>query len=537
VGQPDHLSVHPGGVVITPGPLTDYVPIQMSPKGFFVTQYEHGDVARLGLPKIDLLGIRALTVLADSAELVRRFHDPSFRVENVPMDDPRTGQLLAGGDTIGVFQCESEGAQATLRKLQASTVRDLVVANAFFKPGPATGGMAAAFVRRYRGEEPISYLHPSLAGILGPTQGVLLFQEQVLRVATELAGLSWKQADQLRKGMSHFGAEQMAALRETFVAGCMRRPPVGPGLSASQAAMLWEQVVAFAGYGFNQGHATAYADVSYRSAYVKCHWPAAFLSARLADRGGFHHPAVYVAEARRLGITVRAPHINHSDMDFAYEPAGSNGTLWMGLGQVRELTRNTVEQVMAERARRPFSGVQDMAARVALRRQEAIHLIQSGALDGLGRDRRALLAEASDAEFVSRRRSAAPEQLALPLEMASDAPAPGLPDASSHSPPPDPDSSRLPGLGAAFAGVSGQRAPPRSGAGPASALHADEGTSSHPQRPRRHSRRATAGLDRRPEFLPVGCRHLRQRAAQTEGSASGPSALAAGVGAWALATR
>ena len=231
-----------------------------------------------------------------------------------------------------MFQCESEGAQSTLRKLRAHTVRDLAVANAFFKPGPATGGMAGAFVRRYRGEESVSYLHPSLATILGPTRGVLLFQEQILRVATEVAGLTWQQADQLRKGMSHFGVKQMEALRETFSAGCMRRPPDGPGLNATQAATLWEQVVAFAGYGFNQGHATAYADVSYRSAYMKSRWPAAFLSARLADHGGFYHPAVYIAEARRLGIDVRPPHINHSDSAFTYDPGGAAHHVMDGAG-------------------------------------------------------------------------------------------------------------------------------------------------------------------------------------------------------------
>ena len=310
VGQPDHLSVHPGGAVITPGPLTDFVPVQWAPKGFLITQFEHGDVEAIGLPKIDLLGIRALTVLSDTAEAVGRTH-PGFRVDEIPLDDPATGDILMRGDTIGVFQCESDGAQRTLRKLRAHTVRDLAIANAFFKPGPAMGGMADAFVRRYRGQEAVRYLHPALEPILRDTKGVLIFQEQVLRVAREVAGLDWAQADQLRRGMGHFGADEMAALREQFVDGCLRPPPDGPGLSSPQAATLWEQVMAFAGYGFNQGHATAYADVSYRSAYLKAHWPAEFLCARLADYGGFHHPAIYMAEAIRLGIAVMPPHVNY----------------------------------------------------------------------------------------------------------------------------------------------------------------------------------------------------------------------------------
>ncbi|MCX7669878.1 MAG: DNA polymerase III subunit alpha, partial [Anaerolineae bacterium] len=238
VGQPDHLSVHPGGVVITPGPLTDVVPVQWAPKGFLITQFEHGDVEAIGLPKMDFLGIRALTVLADAVELIRR-REPGFRLEAIPRDDPATGDLLARGETIGVFQCESDGAQRTLRKLRARTVRDLAIANAFFKPGPAMGGMADAFVRRYRGEEQVRYLHPALEPILRDTKGVLIFQEQVLRVAREVAGLDWAQADQLRRGMGHFGAEQMAALREQFIAGCLRRPPDGPGFLPAQAERLW----------------------------------------------------------------------------------------------------------------------------------------------------------------------------------------------------------------------------------------------------------------------------------------------------------
>jgi DNA polymerase III subunit alpha len=183
-------------------------------------------VEAIGLPKIDLLGIRALTVLADTAEMVRARHDPAFRLDAIPLDDPATGDLLAHAQTIGVFQCESSGAQRTLRQLKARTVRDLAVANAFFKPGPATGGMAKSFVRRYRGEEAVRYLHPALEPILRATQGVLLFQEQVLRVATEIAGLSWAQADRLRQGMSKFQAREMAALRLAFLHGCQRPAPM-----------------------------------------------------------------------------------------------------------------------------------------------------------------------------------------------------------------------------------------------------------------------------------------------------------------------
>jgi DNA-directed DNA polymerase III PolC len=411
VGQPHHLSVHPGGVVITPGPLTDVVPLQWTPKGFVVTQFDHKDVEAIGLPKLDLLGIRALTVLADAERLVQRHHDPAFRLESVPMDDPATAELLAAAETVGVFQCESTGARRTLRQLRAQTVADLAVANAFFKPGPATGGMYHAFIRRYRGEEEVRYLHPSLAPILAATKGVMLFQEQVLRVAREVAGLSWAEADQIRRGMGHFGRGQIAALEARFVAGCRRPPPEGPGLRRQQAETLWEQVQAFAGYGFNQGHATAYAAVSYRSAYLKAHWPAAFLCARLGEWGGFHHPAVYMAEAVRLGLAVRPPHVNHSRRRFTLDWEGAQGVLWMGLGQVRDLRRASVRAIVEARQQEPFEGLRDLLARVPLYHKEINHLIQCGALDGLGAGRAALLAEAAE---IERAGSALQMRLGLP---------------------------------------------------------------------------------------------------------------------------
>jgi len=461
IGQPHHLSVHPGGVVITPGPLTDFVPVQMAPKGFLITQFDHKGLESLGLPKLDLLGISALTVMADAAEIVQLHHDAHFRLEDIPLDDKATGDLLESGRTIGVFQCESAGAQRTLRQLKTRTVPDLAVANAFFKPGPATGGMAQAFIRRYRGEEEVNYLHPALEPILATTKGVLLFQEQILRVATEVAGLDWGQANQLRRGMSRFRADQMKALQAQFIAGCTRTAPDGPGFNAEQARVLWEQVLAFAGYGFNQGHATAYADVSYRSAYLKTHFPAAFFCARLADWGGFHHPAVYTAEAIRLGITIRPPHINHSNKSITLSFEAKTGPpvkspasppvsppaaeflsaktsllvkppapnpqspipnpqppiLWSGLSQIRDLRQSSIQQIIAGRAEAPFDSLEDFLERIPLQAKEITYLIQCGALDGLSPSRSALMAEYQDI-----RRAGSTKQMAFAFENKPDIP-------------------------------------------------------------------------------------------------------------------
>jgi DNA-directed DNA polymerase III PolC len=428
IDMPNHLSIHPGGVVVTPGPLTDYTPLQHTPKGFAITQFDHGDVETLGLIKVDVLGIRALTVLSDAVALIRDRHDPHFRLDGIPAEDTVTADVLRRGDTIGVFQCESSGAQRTLRQLNARNAADLAVANAFFKPGPATGGMADAFVRRYRGEATVSFLHPSLEPILRGTKGVLLFQEQILRVATEIAGLSWAEADHLRRGMSKFRADEMDRLRERFVAGCCRAD--GPGMSEAQARTLYDQIAAFAGYGFNQGHATAYAAVSFRSAYLRAHYPAEFLCARLADWGGFHHQAIYIAEAKRLGIPVHPPHVNFSERKFALAARQSSGkgagdrpkfqseaapfpedvdvpsglpatryllpALFMGLGQVRDLRRESARAIVRERKRRPFEDLRDLLARVDLQPKEIDHLIRCGALDGLASSRANLLHEAGE---------------------------------------------------------------------------------------------------------------------------------------------
>lgn len=241
-------------------------------------------------------------------------------------------------------------------------------------------------------------MHPALAPILERSQGVLLFQEQVLRVATEIAELSWAQADHLRRGMSKMNQREMKRMQMQFTLGCQRGVH---RLTADQAGTLWQQVVAFAGYGFNQGHATAYADVSYRSAYLKAHYPAEFLCARLADAGGFHHQAIYIAEAVALGIPVRPPHVNVSGRRFtlAYEgdlsgfpkPVRSDApSLWMGLGQVRDLRRDTMAAIVAGR---PFANLRDLLTRVPMQTKEITHLIQCGALEGLGESRAHLLAE------------------------------------------------------------------------------------------------------------------------------------------------
>ncbi|HTP11692.1 MAG TPA: DNA polymerase III subunit alpha [Anaerolineae bacterium] len=379
---PHHLSIHPGGIVISPGPITDLVPLQHATKGLLITQFDLKGIESLGLVKIDLLGISALTVAADCVTLIQQ-RVPDFRLEKIPLDDGATAQTLSSAQTIGCFQIESGGMRFTLRELAARSVDDLIVALALYRPGPLKGGLKDAFVRRHLGQEPTEYLHPALEPILHDTYGVVLYQEQVLRIAHEVAGFTLGEADLLRRAMSKFrSAHEMERLRSGFIGGAQRVS----GLDVPTAEKLWDLLAAFAGYGFPKAHAAGYAALAYRLAYLKTHYPAEFFAARLAVWGGYYSPRVYMSEARQLGLSVQPPHINHSDESFTLDPI-ERRTLWMGLGQVRELTHSTIETILQQR---PFTSLDDFLIRARPLQVEAVNLIKCGAMDGFG-DRSVLL--------------------------------------------------------------------------------------------------------------------------------------------------
>ena len=312
------------------------MPLQHATKGLLVTQFDLGGIEKSGLIKIDLLGISALTVIADCVELIRK-REPGFSLDQIPLNDSTTAQMLATAHSIGCFQTESPGMRMTLRELTAHNTNDLLVALALYRPGPLKGGLKDAFVRRHLGQEPTEYLHPALEPILRETYGVILYQEQVLRIAHEVAGFTLGEADTLRRAMSKFrSAHEMEKLHQQFIVGAQTTSKIDPAI----AQQIWDLMAVFAGYGFPKAHAAGYAVVAYRMAYLKTHYPAEFMTARLAVWGGFYRPSVYMSEARRLGLIVKPPHINHSNEAFTLE---SPKTLWMGLGQVRELTHATIK--------------------------------------------------------------------------------------------------------------------------------------------------------------------------------------------------
>ncbi len=381
---PRHLSVHAGGLVVAPGAMTDLVPVMRSgSKGVTITQLDLNSVEALGLVKIDLLGIRGLTVMSDVATAVqawrsREYHTPTDVLESIPLTDAETSTRLEKGLTIGCFQIESPGMRATLREIKARTLEDLVIALSLYRPGPITGGMKDDFVRRFKGQEKVIYLHPALEPILKETFGVVMYQEQVLRLAHELAGLSLADADLLRRAMSHFDpGKQMQTLKERFLTGAQEKSKVPSAIGER----IWELMAAFAGYGFPKAHAASYALVAWRSAWCKTHFPAEFMAAVLANWGGYYSQRVYLSEARRLGLKIKAPHINHARREFSVAYPKGESVLYMGLDQVRDLTRRTIERIIQLR---PFTSLEDFLTRVAPRKQEAENLVQAGALEGFG---------------------------------------------------------------------------------------------------------------------------------------------------------
>ena len=382
---PRHLSVHPGGVVVAPEALTDLVPVMRSgSKGVTITQFDLEAVEAFGLVKIDLLGIRGLTVLGDVAEFIQgsrpgEYTGPLAVLESTPGDDPETSDRVESGGTIGCFQIESPGMRATLREIHARSQDDIMAALALYRPGPLSGGLKEAFVRRFKGEEPVQHLHPALAPLLDETFGVILYQEQVLRIAHELAGFSLAEADLLRRAMSHFDpGRQMQYLHQKFVAEALARN----GVPTETGNQIWEMMAAFAGYGFPKAHAASYAQVSWRSAWCKTHFPGEFMAAVLANWGGYYSQRVYLMEARRLGLAIRPPHVNFSGRNFVYAGDEQGGkALFMGLDQVRDLTRRTIERILHGR---PYQTLEDFLRRVDPRPQEAADLVRVGALDGFG---------------------------------------------------------------------------------------------------------------------------------------------------------
>ena len=381
---------HAGGVVISPGPLTDHTPLFRDPYGgSAVTQLDKDDVEALGLVKFDFLGLKTLTVIDRAAAMIdaARPGEAGLDMGEVPTDDPETYELIRSGATTGVFQLESRGMRELVRGLKPNRFEDIVALVALFRPGPLKSGMVDDFISRKEGRAAVEYLHPQVEPILQSTHGVILYQEQVMQIARELAGYSLGGADVLRKAMGKKLPEEMARERAAFVSGATRNE-VDPHVANS----LFDLMEHFAEYGFNRAHSVAYALIAYQTAWLKRHHPAAFMASALtAEMDNTDRVVALVDDCRGLGISVQAPDVN--DSAWGFEPDGPE-RIRFGLGAIRGVGRSAAESVVEVRVEGgPFTDLFDFCRRVDPRRAnrrvlEA--LIHAGALDRLGPGRRAM---------------------------------------------------------------------------------------------------------------------------------------------------
>lgn len=390
-GFPRHVSIHCGGIVICPFPITDRIPLQKTPKGFAVTQYDMYPVEDMGLLKIDLLAQKGLAVLADTVSDVAEHYGTQIDFSRIdPTQDEQTVELVRTGKTIGCFYIESPGMRNLLKKLGVATFEMLTAASSIIRPGVADSGMMKAFIDRHNGREAVTYLHPRLEEILHETFGVMIYQEDVIKVAHAIAGMSLGEADSLRKCMSKKRDwEDMNNYRERFLSGASQH-----GVPSKVAGEIWRQIESFAGYAFCKAHSASFAIISYQTAYLRAHYPAEFMAAVLSNRGGFYDACGYVEEARRMGLAILLPHVNHSACAFTAVAGGDpqrRDGLRVGLSQVKGLSRRAIESILENRRQGSYTSLRDFMDRVDIDASEVDSLIRCGALDGLGSSRPNLL--------------------------------------------------------------------------------------------------------------------------------------------------
>ncbi|MBD3167778.1 DNA polymerase III subunit alpha [bacterium] len=387
---PRHTSIHAGGIVITPDPITHWTGLENAAKGFVVTQYDMYGIEDLGLLKIDLLSQRSLGVLKDATNAVERHtgeRPPIDHVERL-FRDRETWQQIRAGNTMGVFYAESPGMQALLKKLDCVTFELLVAASSVIRPGVSESGMMQQFIECTRDPSKAVYLHPKMKELLGETHGVMIYQEDVMKVAHHIAGMPLGKADSLRRAMSgkYRSSEEMAKVRDRFLDGC-----VESGVDRETTREIWRQVSSFAGYAFCKAHSASFAVLSVQIAYLRTHHPAEFIAGVLANGGGYYSQAAYIEEARRMGLRLLPPHVNES----ALEHEGHADWLRIGLKAIGTLHDDTPQRILDERERNgPFRDLGDVVRRVQPTRDEVEALIAAGALDGFAANRPTLLRNA-----------------------------------------------------------------------------------------------------------------------------------------------
>ena len=387
-GLARHASTHAAGVVIAPGRLDEYVPLYRSNKDEVTTQFDMQGIEHIGLLKMDFLGLRTLTVLEDTRRLIKENRGENVDLDRLPFDDPKTYEVFGSGQTIGVFQFESSGMRDYLRKLRPQCLNDLIVMNALYRPGPLDANMIDEYIDRKHQRKETRYEHPKLEPVLKETYGVIVFQDQVMQAAAQLAGFSMAKADHLRKAMGKKNPEIMAKMRAEFVGGCEAHR-----ISSADAGRIFEFMEKFARYGFNKSHSTCYAILAYQTAHLKVHYPVEFMAALMTSEiANTDRVTVLRRECQRLGVLVLPPDVNCSDVYFTVE----KDAVRFGMSAVKNVGEGVVEKIVAVRGTGgPFRSIFDFMGRVDLRslnKRALESLIAAGVFDSLGLHRARLAA-------------------------------------------------------------------------------------------------------------------------------------------------
>jgi len=372
-----HASVHAAGVVIADKPLSNYSPLFKTADDQITTGFSMGILEKIGLLKVDFLGLRTLTVISEAVKLIKQTQNKDIDINTLSLEDKNTYKLLSSAQTMGVFQIESSGMRDLLKKLEPERFEDLIALLALYRPGPIGSGMLDDFMKRKHGQAPIKYEHPKLEPILKETYGIMVYQEQIMQIASSLAGFSLAQADILRKAMGKKIPEVMEKQRKNFITGCVKN-----GIREGLASKVFDLIDYFSGYGFNKSHSTAYALISYRTAYLKANYPVEFMTALLtSERDNTDKIVEYVNEAQRMGLIVQPPDINESEVLFK---AVDQKTIRFGLLAVKNVGSGAAESIVQARKDGKFLSLEDLCARVDLRlanRKVLESLIKCGAMD------------------------------------------------------------------------------------------------------------------------------------------------------------
>jgi len=388
-GLSRHASVHAAGVVISEKPLSEYVPLQNSGDDQIVTQYSMKELEKIGLLKMDFLGLRNLTMIAHAVALIEKDENKKIDIKNLPLDDKKTYELLAKGETVGVFQLEGQGMRALIKNLEPGKFEEVIALLALYRPGPLESGMVEDFVNRKKGTNKVTYELDELEPILKETYGVILYQEQVMQIASAIAGFTMGEADVLRYAMGKKNPLEMARQRDKFITGAVKK-----GFPEKKAKDLFDLCEKFAGYGFNKSHSTAYAMISYQTAYLKANYPVEFMAALLTSvMGDTDKVSFYITESNKMGVKVLPPDVNESFKDFS----SGKDSIRFGLAAIKNVGYGAIDSILDSRKKDgPFKSFKDFCARIDTRlvnKKVVESLIKSGAFGSLGISRAALLSK------------------------------------------------------------------------------------------------------------------------------------------------